>query len=145
MEKLYCPYCGSEKFHPYGDRYECDECHWLFDEEDIKWQELRHQISHHLIDTDEEHPFVFKPNDMPVIGEDWDDTIGLSTLEMPHIDQMFQVPGDGTIWFHIEGEYEDFFERTKPIWHDLEEQDYLILSDLQSIVEAFEWVKGGNS
>ena len=79
----------------------------ILDEEDYKWKELRQRISHHLIDTDEEHPYVFKPNDMPVIGENWDETVGLSTLELPHIDKIFQVPGDGTIWFHIEGEYED--------------------------------------
>ena len=44
MADLYCPYCGSRHFRQVGERYECDECQWLFDEDDIRWQELRHQI-----------------------------------------------------------------------------------------------------
>ena len=166
MEKIYCPYCGSEHFHlyekaqgnkedwamsriegkeyrlPLYDRYECEECEWLFDEEDIDWQELRHAISHYLIDTDEEHPIVFRPNEMPVIGENWPETYGLSTLEMSHLESIFQIPGDGTIWFHLEGEYEgsDFLDldRAKPLWHDLEEQNFLIVDDLREILLALE-------
>ena len=141
MSKLYCPYCGSENFHPSSDsigRYECDECHWLFDEDDIRWQELRHTISHYLIDTSEDNPIVFEPNSMPVIGENWPETFGLSTLDMYHLDKIFQIPGDGTIWFHLEGEYDEN-DPTGLKWHDLEEEDFLIESDLMEIIDALEW------
>lgn len=137
MEKLYCPYCESEQFHHYGDRYECDECGSLFDEGDIKWQNLRHAISHYLIDTDEEHPIVFDPNGEAIIGENWPETFGLSTNDMLHCDMIFQIPGDGTIWFHIDGEYEDF-ETRKPLWHDLEEEGFLTMDDLEEILDALE-------
>ena len=144
--KIICPYCGSEqvseltpaekeKFHQI---YRCDGCEWMFDAEDIKWEELRHAISHYLIDTDEEHPYVFEPNDMPIIGENWDETCGLSTLELPHIDKIFQIPCEGTIWFHIEGEYDES-DPTGLLWHDIDEPGYLILDDLQEIVDAFIW------
>ena len=103
---MHCPYCGSENVREltpdeknelvreYGQSsdYKCDECDWLFNEDDIKWQELRHEISHYLIDTDEEHPIIFSPNGEAVIGEEWEDTVGLSTLEMLHCDRIFQIP-----------------------------------------------------
>jgi transcription elongation factor Elf1 len=144
--KITCPYCGSErvseltpaekeKFH---QMYRCDECEWMFDAEDIKWEELRHAISHRLIDTDEEHPMEFEPNDEIVIGENWDETCGLSTLELPSIDKIFQIPGDGTIWFHINGEFEDI-DRTIPVWHNIDEPGYLILDDLQAILDGIIW------
>ena len=138
MADLYCPYCGSRRFHQVGERYECDECQWLFDEDDIKWQELRHEISRHLIDTDEEHPIVFTPNGEAVIGEYWDDTIGLSTNEMYHCDRIFQVPGDGRIWYHLVGEY-DKSDPTGLLWRDIEDENFLDLQDLQSILDALEW------
>lgn len=138
MNKLYCPYCGSEQFHHYGNRYECEECNWLFDEDDIKWQELRHTISHYLIDTDEEHPFVFGDNNKPIIGENWVETFGLSTNDMFHLDKIFQIPGDGTIWLHIEGEYDET-DSTGLKWHDLEEDGFLMADDLESIIESMDW------
>ena len=138
MEKLYCPDCGCEQFHPYEDRYECDSCGRLFDEEDIKWQELRRAISHHLIDTDEEHPIVFTPNGEAIIGEEWPETYGLSTLEMFHCDRIFQIPGDGTIWIHIDGEYDES-DPTGLLWHDIEEEGFLDLHDLEEIRDALEW------
>lgn len=137
MEDLYCPYCGSKEFHHYGNRYECEECNRLFDEDDIKWQELRHIISHNLIDTDEEHPFAFGDNNKPIIGENWVETFGLSTNDMFHIDKIFQIPGDGTIWFHIQGEY-DKTDPTGLKWHDLEEGGLLTNNDLKVIIESMD-------
>ena len=152
MVDLHCPYCGSENVREltpdeknelvreYGQSsdYKCDECDRLFNQEDIRWQELRRAISHHLIDTDEEHPIVFTPNGEAVIGEDWDETVGLSTLEMLHCDRIFQIPGDGTIWIHIDGEY-DPNDPTGLVWHDIEEEDFLDQHDLEEILDALEW------
>ena len=135
---MICPYCGSEKYELSEDgRYHCLECDMLFDDEDIKWQDLRHQISHYLIDTDEEHPVVFGPNEMPIIGESWPETYGLSTLDMPHLDRIFQIPGDGTIWYHFEGEYEKR-DPTGLRWRDIEDPGFLMLDDLRQIAEALE-------
>lgn len=138
MKELYCPYCGSKIFHPYEERYECEDCGCLFDEEDIQWQELRHKISHHLIDTDEEHPIIFGDNNQPIIGENWDETFGLSTNDMFHCDRVFQIPGDGTIWIHIDGEY-DQNDPTGLVWHDIEEENFLDQHDLEEILDALEW------
>ena len=137
MADLYCPYCGSRHFHQVGERYECDECLWLFDEDDIRWQELRHEISHRLIDTDEEHPVIFGDNNYVVIGENWDETVGLSTNDMLHCDRIFQVPGDGTIWLHIDGEY-DPNDPTGLAWHDIEEENFLTPEDLKEIIRAID-------
>lgn len=139
MADLYCPYCGSRHFHQVGERYVCDECQWLFDEDDIRWQELRHEISHRLIDTDEEHPVVFGDNNYVVIGENWDETVGLSTNDMFHCDRIFQVPGDGTIWLHIDGEYDEE-DPTGLKWHDIEEEDFLTPEDLEEIIRAIDTV-----
>ena len=136
--KIFCPYCGSDQVAEFQGGYHCENCDWLFDDEEIKWQDLRHSISHHLIDTDEEHPIVFEPNEMPVIGENWPETFGLSTLDMYHLDKIFQLPGDGTIWFHLEGEYDET-DPTGLLWHDLEEENFLILDDLAEIFDALEW------
>ena len=149
---MLCPYCGSgnvreltpdeknELVREYGwsSNYKCDDCDWLFSEGDIKWQELRHAISHHLIDTDEVHPIIFTPNGEAIIGEDWDETVGLSTLEMYHCDRIFQIPGDGTIWIHLDGEYDEN-DPTGLLWHDIEEENFLDLHDLESILGALEW------
>ena len=137
MADLYCPYCGSRRFHQAGGRYACDDCQWLFDEDDIRWQELRHEISHRLIDTDEEHPVIFGDNNYVVIGENWDETIGLSTNDMFHCDRIFQAPGDGTIWLHIDGEYNEQ-DPTGLKWHDIEEEDFLTPEDLEEIIRAID-------
>lgn len=133
MADLYCPYCGSRHFHQVGERYACDDCDCLFNEDDIRWQELRHEISRRLIDTDEEHPVIFGDNNYVVIGENWDETVGLSTNDMYHCDRIFQVPGDGTIWLHINGEYNEQ-DPTGLKWHDIEEEDFLTPEDLEEII-----------
>ena len=111
MAKLYCPYCGSKKYHPFEDRYECDDCGWLFDEDDIRYENLRHEISRYLIDTDEENPLCLAggPGD---------------------IYSVFQVPGDGTIWYHMFGEY-DASDPTGLLWNEL---DTLDADELESLL-----------
>ena len=74
-------------------------------EEDCR-QELREQISPLLNDTSEESPLECC---IP-IGQA--DAQGLSTLELPTIVRAFEMEGEGTIWFMIDGEgdYRDFDE-----------------------------------
>lgn len=66
-------------------------------------ESIRHYISARLIDTDEEHPMEVN---IPIeFG-----ACGLSTLDMPTIVSMFQVPGDGRIYlqFYGDDDYIDF-------------------------------------
>lgn len=129
--KIVCPFCGSERVHisddckPY-DVYECDECERLFDKEDIEREDLRHQISCLLNGTSENEPkeIYF------MIPSAEEEACGLSSLEIPHIDKVFEVEGDGTMWYHEEGENE--LESGEPIWHDMDE---LELSDLRALLK----------
>ena len=132
--KIVCPFCGSERVHlnkeedafnPY-DVYECEECERLFDKEDIEREDLRHQISCLLNGTSESEPkeIYF------MIPSAEEEACGLSSLEIPHIDKVFEVEGDGTMWYHEEGENE--LESGEPIWHDMDE---LELSDLRALLK----------
>ena len=129
-EELICPYCGSddvelEKTH---DRYHCRECDWLFDEEDIEREGIRHRISLLLYGTDEEHPMECDV----VVGEE--EAQGLSTLLLPHVIKCFQVPGDGTIWFHIHGHITHNPDGTsEEVWTNF---DDFSTSDLRAILEG---------
>ena len=136
--ELHCPYCGGEHYHHFGIRYECEDCDCLFDENDIRWEDLRHGISHYLIDTDENNPIVFEPNMEVVIGENWPETVGLSTLDMYHLDRIFQIPGDGMIFFHIDGEYDET-DSTGLKWHNLDEEGFLDFHDMEEILDALEY------
>lgn len=60
-------------------------------------EDYRHKISALLMDTDEEHPIECDIT----IGEDY--SCGLSSLEMPCITKCFQQPGEGIIWFYLDG------------------------------------------
>lgn len=137
MEKnneIVCPFCGSKELHIYEesnafnpyDRYECKECGRLFDLEDIEREDLRHQISCLLNGTSENEPkeIYF------MIPSAEEEACGLSSLEIPHIDKVFEVEGDGTMWYHEEGENE--LGSGEPIWHDLDE---LELSDLRALLK----------
>ena len=119
---MICPYCGSlhtESINA-ADRYICRECERLFDEEDIVREDLRHEIYHLLDGTDMDNPLQFRAP----IG--LDEAQGLSSLELPHVDAGHQMPGDGTMWFRIEGPYPDD-------WHDF---DWFPTTDLRSILGA---------
>ena len=122
-----CPYCGSKKIHnAYCAEFECEECERLFDEEDVEREDLRHQISCLLNGTSESEPrgIYF------MIPSAKEEAYGLSTLEIPHIDKVFEVEGDGTMWYHQLGEND--LESGEPIWHDLDE---LELSDLRALLK----------
>lgn len=134
MEKIYCPDCGCTQFHPYEDRYECDSCGRLFDEEDIEREELRHRLSPMLDGTSEEKPMEI----YFVIPSAEEEACGLSSLLIPHIDKVFEMEGDGTIWYHEDGEYENPFpdrergEKPVLLWRDIDE---LELADLRALVD----------
>lgn len=102
--KIICPFCESENIEKrrtqiavddYYEHYHCKDCHTFFDDTDIEVEDLRHKISLLLNGTDENNPI--KCNIL--VGEE--EAQGLSTLQMPHIDKCYQIPGDGTMWFHI--------------------------------------------
>ena len=117
-----CPYCGSANIKATDDgRYHCLDDDYLFDEEDIERENLRHQISPLLNETSEEEPMLLS---VPEIGEE--EAQGLSSLELPEIDKAFEMEGDGTIWFHFkdtpEGDWTNF--------------DDLSTSDLRKILTA---------
>ena len=126
-----CPYCGSENFefmdnNDYwnGKVYHCHECDNWFDEEDCKREDIRHKISALLDDTSEENPKAISF----VIPSAEDEAVGLSSLELPTISSIFEVKGEGTIWYHICGEVMFCGE---PVWHDIDELD---LSDLEKLL-----------
>ena len=126
MADLYCPFCGSKHYHAYGNQYECEECGWLFDVEEIDRQNIRHQISCLLEGTSEE-----KPKEIYfMIPSAEEEACGLSSLEIPHIDMVFEVEGEGTMWYHEEGENE--IDTREPIWHDLDE---LPVQDLHGLLD----------
>ena len=100
MEKIVeCPFCMSQ--HLANDdeaNFYCPVCDRFYDKEDIEIEDLRHRMSHLLIDTDEEHQI---PIEMP-FGENDPETFGLSSLDLPWTVSVYQIPGDGTIWFKMD-------------------------------------------
>ena len=134
VSRAVCPDCGSERVRSSDGRIECLDCGRLFDTDDIRWQEVRNGISGLLADTDEEHPLVFPAGFMPILGECWPDTVGLSSLDLPLVEKAFQVPGDGTIWVHVYGEYDR--ETGDPAYHDIEEVGFIDQHDLENILDS---------
>ncbi len=90
-----CPYCGSAAFSREGSapgggrRWHCLRCDRLFYEEDLVREPLRHALSALLSDTDEDNQAVLAP--------------GSPGKDLHGIERGYQVPGDGTIWFQVEG------------------------------------------
>jgi len=120
---IQCPYCGSSNVEYVGtpNDYHCKDCDWLFEENDIERESIRHQVSLLLDGTD-----IDRPLDCDIIvGED--EACGLSSLELPNIVKCHQIPGDGTMWFHIEGEIDT---DGQPAWHDF---DWFSMSDIRAI------------
>ena len=105
-----CPFCESSKvvIDETDGRYHCTECDSLFDDEDIRREELRHRLSPKLSDTSEEKPLLV---DIPV-GEDG-----------RIIDSVFLFY-DGTMWFRLKGEDE---------YKDIDELD---IGDLETLVSG---------
>lgn len=67
----------------------------------IRREQIRQILSTHLEDTNEEAPLRFSDEKMVVIGEE--EAQGLSSLELPRVTSLFQIPGEGTIWVNIDG------------------------------------------
>ena len=147
MEKIsidVCPYCKSENFEHMskndcwnGREYHCHKCDCWFNEDEYQHQLYWEQISCLLNDTSEEHPLVLNCTIiLPSIDEK---SCGLSDSEKLNIDKMFQVEGEGTMWYHFE--YNDEFpngvdgERV-PIWNDMYE---LSTEDLKAILESLQF------
>jgi hypothetical protein len=99
-----CPWCGSAHTeHAVGtasgeDGYRCLDCGGGFDGDDLRREPMRRRISALLEGTDETRPLRCGIT----IGED--EACGLSSLELPEVVSAFQIPGEGTIWFHIYGD-----------------------------------------
>ena len=105
-----CPYCGSENFEHMGENdywngrpWHCHECDCWFNEDDYEHEMLRHIISAicsgHF--ADEENPLAVS---MP-LGENDEENCGLSSLDLPWINSVFQFQ-DGTMWANVDG-YEE--------------------------------------
>lgn len=88
----------------------------------IRREQIRQILSSLLVDTNEKAPLRFNDEKMVVIGEE--EAQGLSSLELPRVTSLFQVPGDGTIWVNIDGCDEPM------------EIDDLSLADLEKILDA---------
>lgn len=85
-----------------------------------KKERLRKEISKFLIDTNEQHPLKCSIT----IGQD--EAVGLSTSKIPTICELFQIPGEGIIYYKLEGT------------EDFQEIDNLTLSDLLEILNTLE-------
>ena len=65
-------------------------------------ESIRHNLSLKLIDTSEEKPLeVYIPLEH--------DAVGLSTLEMPTVTKIYQLPSEGIIFVHLD-DYNDDIE-----------------------------------
>lgn len=106
-----------------GMEWHCHECDSWFDEDDYQHQLYWEQISCLLNDTSEENP---KDTECTLPSYE-EEACGLSSLEIPYVDKVFQVEGDGTMWYHIDHENE--FDGT-PIWRDMYELDTKDLKEL---------------
>lgn len=72
-----------------------------------KLEELRRKFSALLMNTNEAHPIECYIQ----IGEE--EAVGLGSLELPTITEIFQEPKEGIIWLRMEGvkdlmEFDDF-------------------------------------
>ncbi len=106
--RVSCPFCGSSEVSvdETDGRRRCDECGRLFDDDDIRREELRHRLSPRLADTSEEEPMAA----MVPVG-----------AEGRIIESVFLFE-DGTMWYRLvgESEYEDI--------------DTLPIADLENLV-----------
>ena len=114
MENKQCPYCQSHNtnYDNNEQRWLCLDCDCLFDDEDIQREKLRHMMSILLNDTDEDCPI------------ECDICLSAINSVRPHIDKCYMLPGEGSIWLHIDRTPEDE-------WMDFDEFD---LEDLRDIV-----------
>ena len=83
-------------------------------------ERLRKEISKFLIDTNESYPLKCDI----IVGED--EAFGLSSLQLPRIYELFQIPGEGIIYYKLEGA------------NDFEEIETLTKSDLTNVLNYLE-------
>lgn len=126
MEKIdICPFCASEQVIENNGTYYCAECEREFTKDDVEFEFIRHQVSAILFNEDatEKNPIECDNyNTFLAIGDD--EAQGLSELQKPHIEQIFQ-DCEGIIWVKIEGTA------------DYTEFDDLSLSDARNILLWF--------
>lgn len=127
MEKVKiecCPYCKSENFEHMGEndywqgrQWHCHDCDMWFNEDDYLHQLYWENISCLLNETSEKEPLVIDYV-LPSIDAE---SCGLSEAEKLNIDKVFQVEGDGTMWFHFEyTSEEDWYDMSELSTEDLE-------------------------
>lgn len=121
-----CPFCASRQVQKDGHRtWYCPECQALFNAQDIERERLRSLISLHLIGTSEEKPLIFRDDNIPTVGEEWPETVGLSSNDLLRVQALFLFQ-DGTMWYRPQGSVE---------WLDLDSLDN---RDLANIAEALD-------
>lgn len=83
-------------------------------------ERLRKEISKFLIDTNESYSLKCDI----IVGED--EAFGLSSLQLLRIYELFQIPGEGIIYYKLEGT------------NDFEEIETLTKSDLTNVLNYLE-------
>ena len=123
-QRTICPYCGSEhlEWHESGENYYCLGCGNYFTEKEAEFEDIRHELSALVMDTDEEHPVQCEVT----IGED--EAQGLSSLELPLVVGVFQ-DCYAQIWVNIYGMDEPM------------EFDDLPLNDVKNILDEVKNLK----
>jgi DNA-directed RNA polymerase subunit RPC12/RpoP len=98
-----CPYCGSEhlEWHENGNPYYCLGCGSSFNDDDLRFEEIRHE----LLSLLKGHT-ISKPLKCEIALED-DDAVGLSSLEMPMICAAYIDDEYSEIIFTMYGENRD--------------------------------------
>ena len=130
-----CPYCKSKNFEHMGENdywngmpWHCHECDNWFSEDDYLHQLYWENISCLLNETSEEEPLVL--DSYIILPSVEEESCGLSDSEKLNIDKMFQVEGEGTMWYHFEGE--DDMNTGEPTWRDMYE---LSTKDLEFLLK----------
>lgn len=138
-----CPYCKSKNFEHMGENdywngmpWHCHECDQWFDEDVCEHERCWHQISALLNGTSEEKPFIFRKEYVVLPSVDRESQ-GLSELEKPNIEKIFQMEGDGTMFYHFEGAVTtDHVGNAVPAWEDMHELDTEDLKALLACIES---------
>jgi len=142
MEKIKieeCPYCKSENIKHIGRlRWICCDCNLEFNKDEYLHQLYWENISCLLNETSEEEPLNIDYCILPSVEKE---SCGLSDSEKLGIDKVFQVEGDGTMWYHFEGcdNFPHGFDGERvPIWEDMYE---LSTEDLKYLLDYIREVR----
>lgn len=118
-----CPYCQSERIvYLFGLKppYHCRDCGEYFDDDTVRWEELRHKMSWICSDVyaTEEHPLALEN-----VYLDLENKGLIRPQDMCQITSVF-MDYEGIIWF------------TSPQFDSPTEFDHMQESHLQRILEA---------